>query len=103
LQVICLADQPTEYAITDVSQVLSYVFGVTKSKSGTTLAADHRTPEPPRYRKILAQVAGERRDARFITLLSPHALACHWENEQLTVSTPLGKRDLQLKKESLTW
>ena len=46
---------------------------------------------------------GRRRDARFITIISPHAVEATLVGEALTVAVPGGQRVLHLAPEGLRW
>lgn len=85
LHVLCLAGQPTEYEIAVTSMALGYIYGVTQIKGGPKLTGDLFCDGPPLFHRIVCKPESKRMAARFLTVVSPHEVACEMVEENLLV------------------
>jgi hypothetical protein len=96
LNVHCLGDGPLDYAIGPANMVYAYIFHVTQVKGGGMLTSDLRGGDkPPSVTRLICQATRGTR-AQFLTVMSPHPVACRREGAALTISTPLGSRQVAL-------
>ncbi|NLO74316.1 MAG: hypothetical protein GX100_09460 [candidate division WS1 bacterium] len=98
LNVKVLAGQETAYSVVPPTLVLSYVFNCTQVKSGKHLSGDAgmERNRPPQIDRLVCAAVGNRKAARWITVMSPHPLECRLAGEELVVRTARGEHRVRV-------